>query len=70
VTEETRVANRNRLTASKNQREREKRAKQQQKAEQRRLRQAQRAENPRDRSSGEDPDIAGIKPGPQPPQED
>jgi len=50
-------------------RERAKQEKRKAKLERRIMRNAQRAQNPRP-ATGEDPDLAGIVPGPQPPQED
>ena len=54
-----------RPTQNKRARERARQEKQQQKAARRMEIKAQKASNPRS-SSGEDPDIAGIVPGPQP----
>jgi hypothetical protein len=62
------MANRGRPSMNKRRKELERRQWQEQKA----ARRAQRAEEASNRSSaeGEDPDIAGIVPGPQPPLED
>jgi hypothetical protein len=62
------MANRGRVTMNKRRKELERRQWQEQKA----ARRAQRVEEARNRPSaqGEDPDIAGIVPGPQPPLED
>ena len=60
------MANRPRPTQLKRERERAKLARQQQKAERRAEAKARRATAPR-REGAEDPDIAGITPGPQPP---
>ncbi len=53
-------------TFSKRQRERDKREKKQAKAERREQRKVARADRPNEADQGEDPDIAGIVPGPQP----
>jgi hypothetical protein len=62
------MANGGRPTMNKRRKELERRQWQEQKA----ARRAQRAEEARNRPSaeGEDPDIAGMVPGPQPPLED
>jgi hypothetical protein len=63
------MASNGRPSITKRNREQAKREKQRDKAERR----AQRANERRDRAAaadGEDPDIAGIVPGPQPPLED
>jgi hypothetical protein len=52
---------------NKRQKERARQEKQLEKAAKRKLRREQRAERPA--VEGEDPDIAGIVPGPQPPRE-
>ena len=52
----------------KRQKERERQERQREKAEKKKLRREQAANAPR--VDGEDPDIAGIVPGPQPPLED
>jgi hypothetical protein len=54
---------------TKRQRERAKQDKQRAKAADRQLRKQQKADRPA-AEGGEDPDIAGIVPGPQPPAED
>ena len=59
----------NRPSVNKRNREQAKREKQQEKA----ARRAERSRNKQDRgpaADGEDPDLAGIVPGPQPPRED
>ncbi len=56
--------NRSRPTRQKHDRERAKRQKQQDKAARRSAAKTDRPERP---ANGEDPDIAGITPGPQPP---
>jgi hypothetical protein len=53
----------------KRQKERERQERQQAKAEKRKLRREQAANAPA-AANGEDPDIAGIVPGPQPPAEE
>jgi hypothetical protein len=58
------VANRTRPTLEKRAKERARQEKRKQKEERRASAKAQRAANPR-AGSGEDPDIAGIVPGPQ-----
>ena len=63
------VANRTRPTLEKRAKERARQEKRKQKDERRAAVKAQRASNPRQEVE-EDPDIAGIVPGPQPPQED
>jgi hypothetical protein len=60
------MARRTPQSFAKRQREQAKKERQKEKQEQRRERQKARAERP----PGEDPDIAGIIPGPQPPRED
>jgi hypothetical protein len=59
------VANRTRPTLEKRAKERARQEKRKQKEERRASAKAQRAAAPR-RSGSEDPDIAGIVPGPQP----
>jgi hypothetical protein len=59
------VANRTRPTLEKRAKERARQEKRKQKEERRASAKAQRAANPR-REGGDDPDIAGITPGPQP----
>lgn len=56
-------------SVSKRQKERDRKEHQKLKAEKRRLRREQSPDRP-DVAPGEDPDIAGIKPGPQPIAED
>ncbi|HSK08946.1 MAG TPA: hypothetical protein VK911_05175 [Vicinamibacterales bacterium] len=56
-------------TFVKRQREKARRERQEQKAAKRLEASARKAATPRD-ADGEDPDIAGIRLGPQPPQED
>lgn len=59
-----------RATMAKRDRERSKQEKQQEKREQRALRkELKKSEAERGLSPGEDPDLAGIVPGPQPPIE-
>ncbi len=58
------MANRSRQTFLKRQKERARQEKQRLKAEKRQQRKADR--DPTDAALGEDPDIAGIVPGPQP----
>lgn len=55
-----------RPTQAKRQRERAQAERRQQKAQRRLESKARRASLPSDHPSGEDPDIAGIRPGPQP----
>ena len=55
-----------RPTQNKRARERARQERQQMKAARRNEAKARRAQSPLDRTSGEDPDIAGIVPGPQP----
>ena len=63
------MANRSRPSQQKRHKERARQEKQKMKAERRQEAKTTRATvGPRD--SGEDPDIAGIVPGPQPPRED
>ena len=59
------MANRTRPTLEKRAKERARQEKRKAKDERRASAKAQRAANPR-QDSAEDPDIAGIKPGPQP----
>jgi len=59
------VANRTRPTLEKRAKERARQEKRKQKDERRANAKAQRAATPRT-DGGEDPDIAGIRPGPQP----
>jgi len=63
------MAAQGRPSINKRQKEQARRDQQKQKEVQRAERRAQRSTEPRD-PSGEDPDIAGIVPGPQPPPED
>jgi hypothetical protein len=63
------MQNRGRPTISKRNREQARRERNQAKAERREQRAAARRERA-DAPPGEDPDIAGIVPGPQPPPED
>jgi hypothetical protein len=63
--QEAYVANRTRPTLEKRAKERARQEKRKQKDERRAQSKAQRAANPR-REGEEDPDIAGITPGPQP----
>ncbi len=60
--------NRSRTTFLKREREKARRERQQKKSERRAEASARKAATP-DTPEGEDPDIAGIVPGPQPPQE-
>jgi len=53
-------------SVNKRQKERERKDRQRDKDAARKLRRDDKATNPVDRVSGEDPDIAGIIPGPQP----
>ena len=62
------MANRSRPSQLKRHREQGRKERQKLKAERRLEAKARRAATPR--SAGEDPDIAGIVPGPQPPRED
>jgi hypothetical protein len=62
------MANRSRPSQQKRNKERARQEKQKMKAEKRQEAKAQRANTPR--VPGEDPDIAGIVPGPQPRRED
>jgi hypothetical protein len=64
------VANRSRSTFKKRQKEMARQQRQQDKLARRLERSKARQENPAAQSSDEDPDIAGIRPGPQPPLED
>ena len=59
------MANRTRPTLEKRNKERARQEKRKQKEERRANAKVQRANSPRP-SDGEDPDIAGIQPGPQP----
>ena len=59
------MANRTRLTHQKRERERNLQEKRKQKMARRMAAKAQRATNP-DRAGGEDPDLIGIRLGPQP----
>ena len=59
------MANRTRPTLEKRAKERARQEKRKQKEERRATAKAQRAANPK-REGAEDPDIAGITPGPQP----
>lgn len=61
--------NHNRPTISKRQKEKAREEKRKQKEQRRLLRKEERSRRPRN-ATGEDPDIAGIVPGPQPPPED
>jgi hypothetical protein len=63
------MANRSRPSQQKRQKERARQEKQKMKAEKRSEAKARR-ENSRPFAPGEDPDIAGIIPGPQPPRDD
>jgi ribosome assembly protein YihI (activator of Der GTPase) len=63
--QEAYVANRTRPTLEKRAKERARQEKRKQKDERRAAVKAQRASNPRQEGE-EDPDIAGIRPGPQP----
>jgi hypothetical protein len=55
---------------TKRQKELARQRKQQEKADRRQQRQRDRAQHPGGEQTDEDPDIAGIVPGPQPPQEE
>lgn len=59
------MANRTRPTLEKRAKERARQEKRRQKEERRATAKAEKAANPR-QAGGEDPDIAGITPGPQP----
>jgi len=59
------MANRGRPSVTKRQKEAARRDKQQRKAERKAERDSQKSDRP-EGDSGEDPDIAGIVPGPQP----
>ncbi|NMB75535.1 MAG: hypothetical protein GYA21_10455 [Myxococcales bacterium] len=61
--------NHNRPTISKRQKEKAREEKRKQKEQRRLQRKEERASRPRG-MTGEDPDIAGIVPGPQPPPDD
>ncbi len=63
------MANRARPTLQKREREKARQRRQLQKQERREEAKARRASSPR-RSGDEDPDIAGIRPGPQPVEPD
>lgn len=65
VRRETRMANRTRPTLEKRNKERARQEKRKQKDERRAYAKVQRSNEPR-RPGEEDPDIAGIQPGPQP----
>ena len=62
------MATNRKATAEKRARERARQERQKQKAEKRAQRRAEKVDRPTD-GSGEDPDLAGIVWGPQPPQE-
>jgi hypothetical protein len=62
------MAGRSNSTFEKRKKELARKEKQKQKAEKREQRERERLERPAG-AEGEDPDIAGIVPGPQPPQE-
>jgi len=62
------MAGRSNTTFEKRKKELARQEKQRQKAERRQQRERERAQRPREQGD-EDPDIAGIVPGPQPPQE-
>jgi hypothetical protein len=62
------MAGRTNATFEKRKKELARQEKQRQKAEKREQRERERAARPRTKD-GEDPDIAGIVPGPQPPQD-
>lgn len=64
------MANKSRPTQLKRQRERNLAEKQSQKAARRLEAKARRAAAPLRREGGEDPDLAGIRPGPQPRRDD
>ncbi|MCM2323152.1 MAG: hypothetical protein NDJ90_07795 [Oligoflexia bacterium] len=57
------------ITQAKRNRERSRQERKQEKQEKRSLRKEQKKERPRLTDDGVDPDLAGIRPGPQPPQE-
>lgn len=59
----------NKATFTKRERERQRQQQRQEKAAKRQQRHAEKRERPAIAPGGEDPDIAGIVPGPQPPQE-
>jgi hypothetical protein len=63
--QEAAVANRTRPTLEKRAKERARQEKRQKKEERRASNKLQRSQNPK-QEGGEDPDIAGIVPGPQP----
>ncbi len=63
------MAGKHRATFSKRERERARQQHREEKAAKRLERLAEKKNRPSD-TSGEDPDIAGIVPGPQPPQDD
>ena len=60
------MANRTKVTQQKRARERAKQERQQEKTRRREEARTRRANAPQQADSGEDPDIAGIVPGPQP----
>jgi hypothetical protein len=64
------VAKKTRSTFKKRQKEMARQQKRRDKLARRLERSKSRQEPPADRPGGEDPDIAGIIPGPQPPRED
>ena len=55
---------------NKRQREKDKKEKRDAKRELRALRRAEKAQRPRRTADGPDPDLIGIRPGPQPPRPD
>jgi hypothetical protein len=64
--EEVQMANRPKVTQQKRARERARQEKQQEKVRRREEAKVRRANTPGGHDAGEDPDIAGIVPGPQP----
>jgi hypothetical protein len=64
------MANRSRPSQQKRHKERARQEKQKMKAEKRMEAKARRANSEHGAAPGEDPDIAGIIPGPQPPRDD
>jgi hypothetical protein len=60
------MANRTKVTQQKRARERAKQERHQEKLRRREEAKTRRANTPRTETTGEDPDIAGIVPGPQP----
>jgi hypothetical protein len=64
------MAHSNPASFNKRKRERDKKAKQDAKRELRALRREQKAQRSRQTIDGQDPDLAGIRPGPQPPRLD